>query len=378
MWVTSSRTAALTPTAVALGNFDGLHLGHQQVVQPILHRTARPESFAPWPQPPQRLLGTTRGEGIAHSQDIDGGEDSEPVEANQFGCSFNAGERLYPTVLTFNPHPQEFFSGQPRKLLTPPAEKVELLQAMGVEQLVLLPFDRELAALTPTEFVSEVLVRQLQAEHISVGGDFQFGRNRSGTAADLQAIASSYGISVTLVPLYTCSGERISSSAIRQALQSGDLQGANLLLGRSYRLVGKVVPGQQLGRTIGFPTANLQLPPEKFLPRFGVYAVRVFVKEEGASPPCETSEAIASGPTSAPLSCLQGVMNIGCRPTVGGESPTVEVHLLDWSGDLYGKTLTVSLEQFLRPEQKFLSLEALKAQIQADCEFAKRALAANG
>ncbi|MGE5656188.1 MAG: bifunctional riboflavin kinase/FAD synthetase [Actinomycetota bacterium] len=382
MWVTSSCNAALTPTAVALGNFDGLHLGHRQVVQPILNRLTLSDTLGK-PRGPQPRVSVSLGEGITCSQEIVARDGEEP-SSERHDCELNHGpepmtaegkplvsssnlvERAYRTVVTFNPHPQEYFSGQPRQLLTPLPEKVELLQAMGVEQLVLLPFDRELAALTPAEFVEEILVRQLQAQQISVGLDFRFGQNRAGTAADLQAIAASFGIEVTLVPLQTSLGERISSSVIRQALCDGDLSRANSLLGRPYKLVGQVVTGQQLGRTIGFPTANLQFPPEKFLPRFGVYAVRASIQETATCHPLP------------PPSPLLGVMNVGCRPTVEGQHPTVEVHLLDWGGDLYGKTLTVSLEHFLRPEQKFPSLEALKAQILADCAVAKRVLTTNG
>lgn len=307
MWLTSSLAKALTPTAVALGNFDGLHRGHRRVIEPILHST----------------------------------------------------EHAYATVVTFDPHPYEFFTGQTRALLTPLNEKVQQLTCLGVEQLVLLPFDGELAALSPQEFVEKILMQQLRSQHISVGEDFCFGKQRSGTASTLQAIAANLGIAVTIVPLHTCEGERISSSSIRQALEQGDLKRVESLLGRPYALTGSVVKGQQLGRTIGFATANLQLPAEKFLPRQGVYAVRVFIEPASPVPPA--------------LSSL-GVMNIGYRPTVNGTYPTVEVHLLDWAGDLYGKTMTVQLEKFLRPEQKFNSLEALKAQIQIDCATARSIL----
>lgn len=316
MWITSTLANALTPTAVALGNFDGVHLGHRQVIQPVV----------------------------------------------PFSSSVSTGERIYSTVVTFNPHPKEFFSGQPRCLLTPIKEKVAQLKLIGVEQLVLLPFDRELASLTPQQFVEEILLRQLQAKQISVGSDFHFGRGRSGTAVELQAIAAQHGVTVTIAPLKNLGQERISSSGIREALQEGDLPLAGRLLGRSYCLVGTVSPGQQLGRKLGFPTANLQLPPEKFLPRLGVYAVRVHIS------PSEGESALVTPPT------LPGVMNIGVRPTVDGKTQVVEVHLLDWSGDLYGKTVVVSLESFLRPEQKFASLDELKAQIQADCEAARQVL----
>jgi len=319
VWITSSPAKTLTPAAVALGNFDGVHRGHQRVIQPIL-----------------KFVGASLTDKLS------------PKTSNSI--------HNYATVVTFNPHPQEFFTGQARALLTPLNEKVQQLVSLGVEQLVLLPFDRELAALSPQQFVEKILVQQLQSQRISVGEDFRFGRGRTGTAAELQAIAAIYNIPVTIVPLQTCEGERISSSSIRQALQQGDMKCAKALLGRSYTLSGPVIQGQQLGRTISFPTANLQLPPEKFLPRQGVYAVRV----------------------STEAGTELGVMNIGLRPTVNGTSPSIEVHLLDWSGDLYSKTLTVYLEKFLRPEQKFASLEALKEQIQADCTIAKSFLRGEG
>ncbi|WP_254722043.1 bifunctional riboflavin kinase/FAD synthetase [Kovacikia minuta] len=275
---------------------------------------------------------------------------------------FVSDKKFYATVVTFHPHPQEFFSGQPRSLLTPLAEKGALLKAMGIEQLVLLPFNHELAALTPEQFVEKILLQSLQAKKVSVGLDFCFGHRRAGTASDLRAIAATYGIEVTIAPLKNLEGERISSSAIRKALQAGDLQSANCLLGRSYSLVGKVCEGQQLGRTLGFPTANLQLPPEKFLPRSGVYAVQVHI--------CEKTDScnLLTEPK------LLGVMNIGFRPTLDGTTQVIEVHLLDWAGDLYGRTLVVHLAEFLRPEQKFASLDVLKAQIQADCVAAKAIL----
>lgn len=316
MQVTSSLANVLTPTAVALGNFDGLHQGHRHVIQHIL-----------------------------------GGEGDRPSGVL--------------TVVTFNPHPQEFFSGQPRCLLTPIAEKVFWLEALGVQQLVLLPFDRELANLSPVQFVEEILIKGLQAKRISVGLDFCFGQGRAGKAADLQAIAGQQGVEVAIAPLKLLEGTRISSSAIRQALQEGNLEYANYLLGRSYSLVGVVVQGQQLGRKLGFPTANLQLPPEKFLPRTGVYAVQVQV--------CDRLDLTLSCDSQL----LPGVMNLGHRPTVDGAGLVAEVHLFDWSKDLYGKTLVVRLERFLRSEQKFDSLAALTTQIQTDCEMARSFLALN-
>ena len=332
MLITTSLANAATPTTVALGNFDGIHRGHRQVIQPILKAGLMPES--PLKNHPK------------------GGESH--IASNKI-------EPPYSTLVTFLPHPVEFFTGKAKKLLTPIEEKIPLLESLGVEQLVLLRFDEILAAMTPVQFVEEILVRNLQARRISVGRDFRFGRKRAGGVKDLKAIAAGYGIEVTVVSPYNCeNGERIGSSSIRQFLEEGNLERSNQLLGRPYTLIGRVIPGEKLGRTLGFPTANLELPAEKFLPRFGVYAVEVFVAER-------TDSSISSIP-------LLGVMNIGCRPTVEGQEPTVEVHLLDWSGDLYGQTLTVQLQQFLRPEQKFASLQELKAQIKQDCAAARTLL----
>ena len=327
VWVTSDTKGLLTPTAVALGKFDGVHRGHQRVIAPILQQANR---------------------------------ENREKESNT--------NYVYSTVVTFYPHPQEFFTGIPHALLTPVDEKVQQLRSLGVEQLVLLPFGKELAALTPEEFVEQILVQQLQCQQISVGEDFCFGKKRSGTAKHLQFLAAKYNIPVTIVPIQTHAGDesitstleeaRISTSLIRQHLANGNIELANQLLGRPYTLIGVVVQGQQIGRTINFPTANLQLPKEKFLPRQGVYAVRVFIEENQTS-------------------AIKGVMNIGDRPTVNGTHPTVEVHLLDWVGDLYGKNLTVQLAKFLRPEQKFSSLENLKTQIQLDCIAAKEVLNGN-
>jgi riboflavin kinase / FMN adenylyltransferase len=316
VWTTSSLTTAKTPTLVALGNFDGVHRGHRQVIQPILQESLQ--------------------------ESLTASDSPIPVST-----------RPVSTVVTFSPHPQEYFTGQRRTLLTPLAEKVTYLESCGVEQLVLLPFDAGLASLTPQEFVEKILVEQLQAQRISVGQNFRFGKNRAGTTADLQAIAAQYQIAVHIAPLYAAeTGDRVSSSAIRHALEQGEPRQAKQLLGRPYTLLGEVVQGQQLGRTIGFPTANLRVPPEKFLPCNGVY--RVGVRFEGEA------------------GINLGVMNIGDRPTVEGKQLTLEVHLLDWAGDLYGKTLAVELESFLRPEQRFESLDALKAQIQRDCQMARQ------
>ena len=309
MWIPSSTTEILSPNAIALGNFDGVHLGHAKVLSQIIG-----------------VSGTNKEE-----------------------------NRLYPTVVSFSPHPREFFSGQRQLLLTTLEEKVEQLEKLGIEQLVLLPFDQDLAQLSPQEFVAKILVQDLNARKITVGQDFRFGYQRQGTAQDLAAIAAQFNVEVLITPLKTEKEQRISSSLIRTALAEGRIKQANQMLGRPYSLKGMVIDGQKLGRTLGFPTANLQLPDYKLLPRLGVYAVRVSIQN------------------SAHRS-LGGVMNIGHRPTLGQNQVIAEVNLFNWSEDLYQQTLTVQLWDFLRPEQKFSSLDELKSQISQDCQQAQEIL----
>ncbi len=288
-----------TPTAIALGNFDGVHRGHQQVIRTL-------------------------------------------VEAAPPDC--------YRSVITFSPHPQAFFSGKERLLLTPAAEKRALLSQYGIEQVIVLPFTQDLAALSPLEFIEQILVQQLQAKVLSVGFNFGFGRGRSGTAEDLKTLCAAFGIPVHIVSPYCQGGDRVSSSAIRHALATGDVDLARELLGRPYTITGTVVSGQQLGRQLGFPTANIALPTDKLLPRHGVYA-------------CRVTAAAFTRPQS-------GVVNIGVRPTVDGHALTTEVHLLDWHGNLYNQELTLHLEAFIRPEMQFSALADLQSQIASDCHKA--------
>jgi riboflavin kinase / FMN adenylyltransferase len=287
-----------TPTAIALGNFDGVHRGHRGVIEAVLKRSS----------------------GVK-------------------------------TVVSFNPHPQEFFTGQSRQMLTPREEQAEILASLGVEQLVLLPFDRHLVSLTPQAFVTDVLQQQLKAQFVSVGADFRFGNQRAGDAHTLATLAATAAIDTYIAPLALNGEQRVSSSQIRAALLAGNMTAANQLLGRDYQIMGQVVRGQQIGRSIGFPTANIEYPSEKFLPRQGVYCVTADTQLGAALP---------------------AVMNLGKRPTVDGTKLAAEVHLLDWQGDLYGSKISLHLLQFLRTEQKFPSLEALTAQIDRDCQAARQ------
>ncbi|MCF2971040.1 bifunctional riboflavin kinase/FAD synthetase [Synechococcus sp. Nb3U1] len=298
MHITSDLAQTLRPTAVAIGNFDGLHLGHQKVLRPIQES----------------------GQGVR-------------------------------TVLTFHPHPQEVLTGRSQLLLTPPTEKLALLAQMGFEQVILFPFTAAFARQHPQEFIQDILEQGLRARHLSVGWDFCFAHRRSGSAQTLQAWGSEHCIPVEVIPEAQFHGERVSSSRIRAALATGEVSTAADLLGRPYRLIGEVVQGDQRGRQLGFPTANLRLPPEKFLPRDGVYSVWVYLP--GAD------------------QALPGVMNVGYRPTFAGLQHTIEVHLLDWAGDLYGQELQVVLEGFIRTERRFPGVAELIEQIQQDCQTAR-------
>ncbi|MFY8150225.1 MAG: bifunctional riboflavin kinase/FAD synthetase [Prochlorococcaceae cyanobacterium] len=299
---------ALRPTSIALGSFDGLHQGHRRVIGAI--------------SGPQRAPGST------------------------------------PSVVSFWPHPREVLHGDTRLRLDLPGEKLSLLGPLGIEQLVLVPFDLRLAALTPEAFVAEVLVGQLQARRIAVGDNFRFGAGRSGDAQDLARLAAGHGVEVSVLPMLWDGSERVSSSRIRRALAAGEIGEARRLLERPYRFSGSVGRGRGLGRQLGWPTANLQVDGRKFLPAEGVYAAWAWVGDNGTSP-------------------LPAVMNLGPQPTVDPSAPSaVEVHLLDTRRELEGRSLTVEPLQLLPLQQRFIGLEALVEQIGRDAEQARRIISA--
>lgn len=293
---------ARRPTALALGSFDGLHAGHRRVI----------------------------------GQAID-------------------GAAAVPTVVSFWPHPREVLFGEARLRLDLPSEKLKLLQPLGIEQLVLVPFTRELSRLSAEEFVNTVLLDTLQAQRIAVGANFRFGNNRSGDADVLQRVAAARGVEVLVTEIVEDGNGRMSSSRIRAALERGDLDTAQTLLERPYRFQGRVVRGRGLGRELGWPTANLQVDGRKFLPALGVYAAWAWV--DGSDQP------------------LAAVMNLGPQPTVDPTSPSaVEVHLLDRSMEMEGRQLMVEPVQRLRGQQRFSGLEELSAQIGRDADQARSLL----
>jgi len=259
-------------------------------------------------------------------------------------------------VLTFEPHPRELFAaaGAPTRL-TSLREKLELLRALDVEIVYVAKFNRAFAAQSAEDFVGGLLADTLQTRWLMVGRDFRFGARRSGDTGTLASLAARFGIELEIMQDVTEHGIRVSSSAVREALAAGDLDRARLLLGRAYSLSGRVMHGDKLGRTLGFPTANVQLKHNR-PPLLGIYAVRVHGVD-------------TAGP-------LDGVASIGFRPTVvAGGKATLEVFLFDYSADLYGRHVRVEFVAKIRDEARYDGLEALKAAIAEDCSAARRLLA---
>jgi riboflavin kinase / FMN adenylyltransferase len=288
--------------SVALGNFDGVHLGHKSVID--LARTDAP-------------LG----------------------------------------VVTFEPHPREFFRpGAPFRLMNAEA-RANRLAALGVQHLYELPFDATLAGLSPQAFVTQVLADGLGVSHVVVGADFCFGKGRTGTAADLQTLGNTAGFRTTIAPLIHAEGAEISSTAIRTALSEGRPRDAKAMLGHWHRIEGPVIHGEKRGRELGYPTANMSVAG-LHLPRMGVYAVLVDV---------------LTGPHKGRY---MGAASLGIRPMFGENRPNLETYLMDFKGDLYDQHLSIAFVDYLRPEMKFDGLPALITQMAADTDRARSILTA--
>ena len=290
----------------AIGNFDGVHLGHQSVLN--LTRSAAQAANAP--------LG----------------------------------------VMTFEPHPRSYFSRDPNPFRLMNAEsRANRLAKLGVEKLYEIPFNAALAQLSPREFAQTVIADQLGLKHVVVGADFCFGKGRSGTVTDLQTFGAEMGFGVTIAPLLTHENGNVSSTAIRDALTDGRPRDAAAMLGHWHRIEGKVIRGDQRGRELGYPTANMSIAG-LHPPKFGVYAVKVDVLD------------------GAHKGTYDGAASIGVRPMFGENTPNCESFLFDFKGDLYGATLSVALVDYLRPELKFDGLDALITQMGVDCDTARKIL----
>ena len=299
------RRAVLT-----IGNFDGLHLGHRRILRTVIER--------------------------AHAQD---------------------GEAV---VYTFDPHPRKVLQAdRAPSLLTTTEQKLELLAAAQIDLVVLEPFTPEFAKTTPEEFVREHVHARIDPLEVYVGYDFHYGRDRAGSMKLLTELGPRLGFAVTIIPEVTIGGRDVSSSRIRELLAAGDVEEAKRMLGRSFAVRGGVIRGDQRGRTLGFPTANLA-PENEVIPAHGVYAGHVRLLDEG---------------TPAAGARFAAVTNVGRRPTFKENDPALaEAHLLDFSGDLYGRRIEVSFEARLRGEERFPGPDALRAQIARDVEAARRKL----
>jgi riboflavin kinase / FMN adenylyltransferase len=266
-------------------------------------------------------------------------------------------------VYTFEPHPRKVLRPHAApKLLTTLEQKLELIGEAGVDVAVVERFDLEFARRSAVEFVRDVLYARLRPEEVYVGYDFRFGHDREGSMRTLTELGPHLGFAVTIVPEVTVGGRDVNSTRIRELLEAGQVEEARVLLGRPYRVRGRVVEGDRRGRTLGFPTVNLESENE-VLPAQGVYAGRLRVLR-GVPPDAEAE--------------LPAVVNVGRRPTFKGDAAPVlaEAHVIDWSGDLYGERVELGFLHRLREERRFPDAEALRRQIEADRDAARRRLAA--
>jgi len=294
-------------SVVTIGTFDGVHIGHQEIIKSLVKNAHRNEDKS--------------------------------------------------VILTFYPHPRLILQKSiDLKLITTLQEKISLLEKTGLDYLIIEPFTKEFSRLTALDFVRDILVKKLKIKKLVIGYDHHFGRNREGNFEQLQEYGKVYGFEVEEIPAQDIQNISVSSTKIRKALEEGNIEKANTYLGYEFMITGKVIHGRGLGTQWNYPTMNIQLEEEyKLIPKPGVYIVKTILNNMN----------------------VFGIMNIGFRPTVGGKHQTIEVHLLDYSADLYGENIQVQLAYRLRDEQKFSSVDKLIAQIKQD-EKKTRELIANG
>jgi riboflavin kinase / FMN adenylyltransferase len=307
---------------ITIGTFDGVHLGHQQIIHQMK-------------------------------------QEADAVK----------GETL---IISFHPHPRKVISGNPLAigLLNTVDERIALLEQHGLDNLVIAPFTTHFASLSAREYISRFLVEKFKPHTLIIGYDHRFGQGRQGDYHLLEELAEENHYVVKEIPVHVVNAVTISSTRIREALLNGNVEEANSFLGYEYSFEGKVMPGDKIGRTIGFPTANLQSnDAEKLIPGNGVYAVKAEIQST-------KYEVRSSDDAAASIKGEErkGMMNIGFRPTVDGTKRMIEVHLFDFDRNIYGEQLRVYLRSFLRGEEKFKSIEALKYQLHMDKEAALRKL----
>lgn len=283
-------------TIITIGTFDGVHIGHQKIISQLLEASKKQNEVS--------------------------------------------------VILTFFPHPRMVLQKDHEvKMINTLNEKSQLLENLGLDELIIHPFDKDFSRLTAFEFVRNVLVNQLNISKLIIGYDHHFGKNREGNFEQLQEYGAMFDFELEEIPAQNLNDVTISSTKIRKALLNGDIEKANNYLGYHFMLTGVVVKGKSLGSTIGFPTANINIEESyKLIPKPGVYAIKTTINDVR----------------------YNGMLNIGNRPTVEGKHQTIEVNFFDFNADLYGKTIQIELLKFIRDEQKFDSLEDLKIQLQKD------------
>ena len=294
-------------SVVTIGTFDGVHLGHQQIIKQLKEEAAR-------------INGET-------------------------------------VIITFHPHPRSIVKkSQPVFLLTTLDEKISLLRSFGIDHLIVVPFDKSFAEQNPEDYITNFLFEKCRPHTLIIGYDHRFGKNRAGDYHLLEQFGRQLGFTVKEIPEQLINHITVSSTRIREALLQNDIETANSYLGYKYFFEGMVVDGNKLGRTLGYPTANIIIhDEEKLVPANGIYVAEAEVIEgEGSQPAVQGSKL------------LKGMMSIGLRPTVDGKNRTIELNIFDFERDIYGYTMKVFMCAYLRKEEKFNSLDELKAQIDID------------
>lgn len=297
VWNDINNFGKLKNPVVTTGTFDGVHIGHQKLIKSL-----------------RQIAGKIEGETV---------------------------------LVTFYPHPRMvlFPDDNELKLLNTQEEKIELLEKFGIDHLIVIPFTKKFSRLTSLEFVRDIIANKIGTKKLVIGYNHHFGRNREGSFKHLKEFGPVYGFDVKEIPAIDLDKIEISSTKIRESLQKGDIATANSYLGYEYSLRGKVIKGKQLGRELGYPTANIEVADKyKLIPADGVYAVKVFH---------ETTQ-------------YKGMMSIGFNPTVDGKKRTIEVNIFDFDKDVYSQEIRVNFVEWLRKEKKFSDLEKLKKQIAAD------------
>lgn len=312
---------AIKNAVVTIGTFDGVHVGHQ------------------------KILGRLKE--LAEQMD---------------------GESV---ILTFFPHPRMILHPEDLnlKMITTMAEKAALLEKAGIDHLIITPFTRDFSNQLPEDYIKKVLVEKIGTKKIVIGYDHRFGKDRQGSLKDLQRLSGTYGFEVEKIPEQDVNDVAVSSTQIRTSLLSGDVDTANKFLGYPFTLTGRVVRGDQVGRTLGYPTANLFVEEAyKLIPGDGIYAVLVEIDDKSRELGVGSSEAGVMPQDSKPRTqnLKKGMGYIGSRPTLNGMTRNIEVNIFDFSDDIYNKRITLHFLHFVRPDEKFTSLEELKTQLLKD------------